>query len=63
MTAPTLGRPLQPTHRRMFAQFLAGLDPRCDFPQHDIIQGGGVCAFCHRSLMTYLTMVPTVWHD
>ena len=45
----------------MFAQFLAGLDPRCDFPDHDVIQRGGVCPRCHHDLGCYLPMVPEVW--
>lgn len=61
MTAPTTARPLQPSHRRMFAQFLAGLDPRCGSSDHDTIQKGYRCPACHMDLAVYLDMVPQVW--
>lgn len=61
MTQQTTGRPLQPSTRTLFARFLAGLDPRCESPTHEIIGQGGVCPRCRRSLNDYLSMVPEVW--
>jgi hypothetical protein len=60
MTAPTTARPLQPSHRRLFAQFLAGLDPRCLHAASDWTPDYR-CPACRRDLDTYLAMVPQEW--
>jgi hypothetical protein len=58
LAAPTLGRPLQPSAVRAFAQYAALVDPRCDFPEkHSIVALGGACPCCHLDLFTYVQWV------
>jgi hypothetical protein len=41
----------------MVAQYLALLDPRCDFPDHNLIAQGGLCPFCKMDLFSYIEWV------
>lgn len=54
-------QPIQPSVRKMFAQFLATADPRCGFEEHNKVAQGDTCIRCRRDLMTYLEVVPQEW--
>lgn len=58
-----MSRPIQPTYRRQFAEFLGLLDPRCDSPRHNTISEGVTCPGCGRDLSVYLRAVPLDWPE
>jgi len=54
-------QPIQPSIRKMFAQFLATADPRCGFVEHNEVSTGKMCPRCRRDLLVYLDVVPQEW--
>lgn len=54
-------QPIQPSTRRALAQQLSMLDPRCSWPDHNLISQGEVCRRCHLDLETYLDAIPSAW--
>lgn len=58
---PYKPRPLTPSLRRQYAQWLALSDPRCDSAPHARTAEGENCAVCGRNLWNYLPMVPEDW--
>jgi hypothetical protein len=61
MTATVGARPIQPSIQKQLAQFMALLDPRCDFPEHNKVAQGEQCVRCHFDLWTYMDAIPKAW--
>ena len=61
--APPTGRPVQHSTLTQLAQFMALLDPRCGFEEHNVIVKlpYAPCPRCHLDLKTYRDALPQDW--